>query len=266
MGVEMQGLARLLAVLATMCALLVGAAGAQATTSYVAIGDSYSAGSGASASDLSATCFRSSKGYPQVVAAQRPDLTLTNVTCGGAVTSDVTTKQVPSLSTSTGVVTITIGGNDVGFVNLIIACGTGSSTLCQSQIASTNSQIANQLPAKLDATYAAIEAAAPNATVVSMGYPRMFGSSGCLAAGPLTASSRTGLNGVADNLDAVIKARSLAHGFSYVSAIGPFTGHDVCSSSAWIWGLANPWGPYGFHPNATGHASGYAAMVRSVIG
>jgi hypothetical protein len=132
-----------LAVIVTLCgSLLVGAQGALAATPatpYVALGDSYSAGSGVLPPDPAAPpeCLRSLLNYPHVIASDI-GAQLTDVTCGGAQTSDFFTSQyqgVPpqlnALSKQTHLVTMTIGGNDSNvFVDTIIDCGSaGLSTL-----------------------------------------------------------------------------------------------------------------------------------------
>src|ERR1700750_3188712 len=132
---------------------------ALAADKYVALGDSYSAGNGANSTNLDSTCNRNTYAYPYLLAQQK-SLALTFVACAGAVTSDVINSQVNSITSDTRLVTLTIGGQDIGFTDLIIACTTLG---CASQIATSQNQINTQLPAKLDATYAAIRAKAPSA-------------------------------------------------------------------------------------------------------
>jgi len=233
---------------------------------YVALGDSYSAGNGAFSTNLDYSCNRNTYAYPYLVAQQRPNTALTFVACSGAKTTDVVNKQVSSLSASTDIVSITIGGNDVGFANLLVNCIGWSDAQCKTAVDSTNSQIANQLPGALDSAYATIRKDAPNARVVVLGYPRMFGASfGCAAAAGVDATKVGWLNGVADNLDATIGDRARAAGFSYQSSIAGFTGHDVCAGDPWVngssWSLGDSW-----HPTRSGYANGFAPELRAVIG
>ncbi|SHN46972.1 SGNH/GDSL hydrolase family protein [Cryptosporangium aurantiacum] len=236
---------------------------AAAPDQYVALGDSYSAGNGAGSTNLSLVCGRNSYAYPYLVAAQRPNTTLTFAACQGAVTTDVTNSQLGSLSASTRWVTITIGGNDIGFANLVISC---TLTNCASTIASSNAQIANQLPGKLDATYAAIRSRAPNATVVVLGYPKPFANRTCAAAPGATLAEQSALNALVDNLDGVIRDRAAAAGFRYADPNPYWVGHDVCSSTRYTngWVTIPPGDSY--HPSRAGYASGYTPLVRSVIG
>ena len=71
----------------------------------------------------------------------------------------------------------------------------------------------------------------------------------------------------ADLLRDKIRDRALAAGanFRFKDAIAPFVGHAVCSSTERLTGLSNPIGE-SYHPIRTGHSSGYALLVRSVMG
>lgn len=98
-------------------------------TRYVALGSSMAAGPGipptAPGSPLLA--MRSQRNYPHLV-AQRLDLELVDVTYSGATTANILTErqhgeppQVDALDGSEALVTITIGGNDVGYVPMLCA-------------------------------------------------------------------------------------------------------------------------------------------------
>lgn len=234
---------------------------------YAALGDSYSAGNGAFSTDLDRSCNRNTYAYPYVVAQARANTHLTFAACSGAVTGDIVSTQAGSLSADTDYVSLTIGGNDVGFANLIVNCAGWSDAACQSAVDSTNAKIAGELPAKLDAAYAAIEAGAPNARqVVVLGYPRLLSSNiSCAAAFGISAAEVPMLNGVVDNLDAAIGGRAIAAGFTYKSAVSAFGGHDMCASDPWAngssWSLADA-----YHPTRNGYSKGYAPLVRQAIG
>src|ERR1700709_2369081 len=85
---------------------------------YVALGDSYSAGPLIPVTDVANGCFRSDHNYPSLV-AESLHAKLTDRTCSGAETKDFTTAQnaeVPAqetgLSKDTSLVTVGLGGND----------------------------------------------------------------------------------------------------------------------------------------------------------
>ncbi|MBB4662749.1 SGNH/GDSL hydrolase family protein [Conexibacter arvalis] len=247
------------------CALAVfgGAGTAAAADRYVALGDSYSSGTGTGSYTLNSGCQRGTSAYPYLASRQRPNTDLVFVACSGATTDDVMANQISSVTSSTALVSITIGGNDAGFADVVTACVTIG---CSGAIDDAEAYIRGTLPGKLNTVYAAIQRQAPSATVAVLGYPRLFSSSSCAGTTGISASERTELNAVADLLDATISARAAAYGFRYVSAISSFSGHAICSGSAWINGLNIFSIGESFHPNRNGHSSGYTPLVRSVIG
>jgi lysophospholipase L1-like esterase len=259
----MQRLALRLAPALGAAVLALSLAGTAFADKYVALGDSYSAGNGANSTNLDWGCNRNTYAYPYLVSQQRPNTQLTFVACSGAVTGDVLNNQVNAVTADTKLVTITIGGNDVGFTSLIVACTTLG---CQSQINSSNSQIVNELPAKLNATYAAIKSRAPGARVVVVGYPRPFAHRTCFAATGVSLSEEDQLNALTDNLDNVIRARAQAYAFSYADPNPYWAGHDVCSSSRYTNGLVLIPTTDSYHPTRAGYANGYTPAVRAIVG
>jgi lysophospholipase L1-like esterase len=261
----MEKILRPLGSIAAAAAVLVLAlsGSASAADKYVALGDSFSAGTGTGSYTLNGPCMRSTLAYPYLVSTQRPNTALTFVACSGATTTDVLNNQVSSITADTRYVTITIGGNDAGFSDVILACTTFG---CASAIADANAYITNTLPAQLDAVYNAIKTRAPTATVIVLGYPRLFGSSGCLGTTGISSSERTSLNATADLLSSTIQGRAAAAGFTYQNAIPSFTGHAVCSGTAWLNGLNIFNTSESYHPNSAGHSSGYTPLVRAITG
>lgn len=250
-----------------VCAMAVfagaGAGSALAADEYVALGDSYSSGTGTGSYTLNSGCQRGVYAYPYLASRQRPNTTLVFVACSGAKTDDVMASQIASVTATTRLVSISIGGNDAGFSSVVSACVLGD---CTAAIARAETYIRTTLPGKLDTVYAAIQRQAPGATVAVLGYPRLFSSSSCAGTFGIDANERTLANGTADLLSSTIAGRAAAYGFRYVSAIPSFTGHAVCSSSAWLNGLNIFNTGESFHPNRAGHSSGYTPLVRSVIG
>lgn len=252
--------------LTALVAPAVPSASAAVPDEYAGLGDSYSSGNGAFSTNLDWGCGRNTYAYPYLVAQARPNTHLTFVACQGAVTDDVVNSQVNSLTADTDYVSITIGGNDVGFANLIMNCAGSLSFNCENATNEAKYKITNELPAKLDRAYAAIRAKAPNATVVVLGYGRMFGKSvSCAAANGITAQEAVWANEVADLLDATIAGRVAAAGFTYQSSIKSFTGHDMCAATPYVngksWSIAD-----GYHPTRAGYSEALAPAVRAVIG
>jgi len=251
------------AVVLVVLVLAVGAGSALAEQ-YVALGDSYSSGVGTRVF-FEETCKRSLYAYPELIAAQRANTQLVFAACTGAKTGDVLNRQISSLSSSTAIVTITIGGNDAGFSEVITQCALPWPWSCDSNIRNAQSFIRSTLPGLLNNVYAAIRSHAPNARVIVLGYPRLFMGVDCNAGTFFSEEEMRRLNETADLLRDVTRERALAAGDVFEDAIPPFTGHAICSSSEWLNGLSNPV-EESYHPNRTGHASGYEPLVRSVIG
>jgi len=254
---------RIASALVAIGLVLAFAGSASAADKYVALGDSYSSGTGTNSYTLNSGCMRGTYAYPYLVATQRPNTALTFVACSGATTDDLMANQISSVTADTKYVTVTIGGNDAGFSSVILSCTTLG---CGSAITSARNYITNTLPGKLNTVYAAINSRAPTATVVVLGYPRLFGSSGCLGTTGITAGERTDLNAMADLMKTTIQGRAAAYGFTFKDAIPSFTGHAVCAGTEWLNGLNIFSTSESYHPNRNGHSGAYAPLVRSVIG
>ena len=120
---------------ASFAALASGGAAASAASSvhYVALGDSYSSGVGAG--DYSdGSCDQSSNAYPVLWADANAPASFANETCSGATTSSVLSSQLSPLSSSTTLVSITVGGNDVGFSSVMETCVLESTSSCVSAV------------------------------------------------------------------------------------------------------------------------------------
>ncbi|GGK84376.1 SGNH/GDSL hydrolase family protein [Mangrovihabitans endophyticus] len=255
----------LLTLVLTTAASPAQAASAFADTDYVALGDSYSSGVGAPGQ--SGLCLRSSRGYPAQWTAANDPRSFTNLTCGGAETDDVRSLQVPFMSSGTDLVSITIGGNDAGFAPTVISCTVGSDADCQRVVDDGRDYITDELPADLDATYAAIRRRAPHAHVVVLGYPVLFDtSSASCGIGGMSLTKRRALNDGARLLDDTIAARAQAAGFTFADVRDRFAGHGVCGPSPWINGLTLLPPTDSFHPNQSGYTYGYLPALSDAAG
>jgi lysophospholipase L1-like esterase len=231
---------------------------------YTALGDSYSSGVGTRTYYSDGTsCLRSPYAYP-VLDASQIGASLTFAACNGARVPDVLNSQLGSLNSATNYVTMSVGGNDAGFSSVITQCALPWPYTCWGDINNANSYITNTLPGTLDTLYNRIRALAPNARVVIVGYPRLFNESDCQSLARISPGEQASLNDTGDLLDNTIKARAAAHGFTFVDPRTAFTGHAVCDSVEWINGLSNPT-TESYHPNRTGHSSGYAPLVKSAM-
>jgi lysophospholipase L1-like esterase len=242
-----------------------GGGGKTSTEKVVALGDSYASGNGTGSADLNWSCYRSSRAYPALLDDARPNTSVDFKACSGATTSTVRSSQLGSLSRSTAYVTLSVGGNDIGFTDLILNCiGSYDQAQCLSTVDTVSGRITDELPAKLDATYADITNRAPKAELIVVGYPRPFGDNvSCSQANGIDATEAAALNGVTEQLDAAIAARVAAAGATYVSVIDGFTGHDVCASTPYLVGRY-AWDYRDiYHPTRAGHAEGFLPLVMA---
>jgi lysophospholipase L1-like esterase len=254
-----------LVALIAVLGLLVGPLPAYAAPrTLVALGDSYGAGVGSYLYYNDGTdCYRSPFAYPsQLAVAKRLDLTL--AACSGATTDDVLNEQLRLLSADTDYVTITVGGNDVGFRTVITQCALpGWLGNCSAAIQAGQDALDTELPASLDNVFTAIKAKAPGATVVVTGYPLMFNGTDCNPLTFFTPSEMAAINNGTTELNDVIQARADAAGFRYVNAEPAFIGHAWCDPQPWINGLTFPV-VNSFHPNIAGHTE-YALLVGKAL-
>jgi hypothetical protein len=215
----------------------------------VALGDSYSSGEGNPSYYQQRPCWRSYGAYAwQLTYDLALDITDFEA-CSGATTSDVLHKQVEGyhvggLSISTGVVTLSVGGDDANFSGVLERC-LFLKGACENILRTERALIRNQLPGRLDTLYHAIKHAAPNAKVIVLGYPYIFGPCGKSAGVPL-------LHDATDLLDTTIRAATRRNHVYFVDPRAAFTGHSECDKDAWINHLyvSEPWVSY--HPNEAG--------------
>jgi lysophospholipase L1-like esterase len=178
----------------------------------------------------------------------------------------VLSSQVSALSSSTTLVSITIGGNDAGFSTVMETCVLAPTSVCLDAIDASEAYVAAALPARLNTTLQTIRADAPAAKVVVLGYPDLYDlskSSGCIG---LSTSDRTALNPAAGDLDSALSTAAAANGDTYADVRGQFAGHEICDSSSWlnsvnIFSLSSS-----YHPTAAGQEQGYLPVFTRVAG
>jgi lysophospholipase L1-like esterase len=234
---------------------------------YVALGDSYSSGTG-TRTYYDSTCQRSIYSYPYLVHNAHTSWTFVQAACSGAKTGDILNTRAASLTSDTNWVTYTIGGNDAGFSSVITECAKpGWASNCDGAINTAQSYITNTLPGRLDLVNNKIKSMSPTARVIVLDYPHLFQGEDCNAGTWFSPSEETRLNQTADMLRTQLQNGASRAGTNFVfkDVIPPFIGHAICDSTEWLNGLSNPVGE-SYHPNTLGHSQGYTPVVRSVLG
>jgi lysophospholipase L1-like esterase len=229
-----------------------------ASANYVALGDSYSSGVGAgSYTSSSGSCDRSTNAYAQLWDNANSPSSFAFEACSGATTADVLSSQVSALSSSTTLVSITIGGNDVGFSSDMETCILDGTSACVSAIDNSESEAENSLPAKLDDVLSTIKSDAPNAKVVVLDYPEFYDLSQSSSCVGLSGTSRTAIDGGADVLDGVIQTAAEKYNDTFADVRSAFSGHEICDSNSWLHSLNILDIDESYHPTAAGQSGGY---------
>lgn len=292
-------LARAAAVAGTALAVIglgTPAIAAPARQVYVAMGDSFAAGPLIVPQSDLFTCVRSSSNYAGLLAKKINVATLRDVTCSSATTENFANSQAGNvfgtaapqynaLSTDTTLVTVQIGGNDIGLVGLAESCinllpQTGvidAPVLGKSCKATNTAGGVDQYARKIDAfapTYGTvidqIRKRAPKARILMVGYPTGIQPGGCWPFVPVLPQDADYIQANIDRLNSRMAEQSAKHGATYVDIRTPSIGHDACQGigTKWIEGVIPTVVDNGIaplHPNAAGMA-GVVPSLQKALG
>jgi lysophospholipase L1-like esterase len=263
--------------------------------SYVALGDSYTAGLGIpEQTGVTAGCGQSTSSYPYLV-ARSLRLKLTDMSCSSATIPDLTAAQptgegtnpaqLSALSAGTWLVTLSIGGNDIGMIDIVTKCteldlipalipGRSSSKLtpCEDYYTSGGTdQIQQRIQAVAGAladTLTQIKERAPHARVYVVGYPDLLpsGGGGCGDTLGITEGDTAFLNQEEVRLNSVLREAARAAGDRYVDTYTASERHDACAAagSRWLEPLLPSAPAAPLHPNAVGEGGMADAVVLAV--
>jgi len=302
---------RIVAVVAALVVALVvaaaGAGGAPAPFTYVALGDSFSSGEGVAPYLGAATtrCDRSTRAYATWVRPRGFTASVYALASGGGApgadnrygsdanvrTSGLFTwsfwacsgaKARQVLDGATGLenadlVTLTVGGNDAGYVDVLVKCG-----LSRCNTAAFRSQRAALIDAmkpKLETTYRAIAMQAPHARILVLGYAQPFPATraeqSCvglrLFSGEQDMLRALGVRLNGTIASAVAEVAESGVNIAFVPVASRFAGHEVCGKKgSWMAGIVFSrtgfdLDPGSFHPNLKGQRDGYGAAVNAAL-
>jgi lysophospholipase L1-like esterase len=245
---------------------------------YMALGDSFSSGHGADTEYVDNDCRATGKAYPtqffnKYRASVQPSKghTFANHACTGATTADLLSKQLPEVPADTDIVTLTIGGNDLHFADAARACTLSSGLDCSDRL--------NRLTAEKELirepvanVLTQINAKAPNATVLLVGYPEIFdtGACGLLA---IAEENRDKIRSLQVSMNTLLREVVTASGNAKNSFVDPdslFETHRVCDDDRWINSVTDAIVEFdlsgSFHPNADGHVAIAEAVLAAANG
>ncbi|GAA0567282.1 SGNH family lipase [Paractinoplanes ferrugineus] len=234
----------------------------QGSPRYVSLGDSYSAGVGSGGSESGGRCRRNTNAYPARWAKAHSGYDAVLGACSGADVAAVRLTQLAALTRDTTLVTLTAGGNDIGFARTMTGCVLDPRTsACVARTHTATRQAREVLPDRLRQLYAAIRDRSPKADVLVLGYPRFFRSAraGCRF---LNGTERASINDTIDVLNAVLRERATAAGFHFVEVTSRFTGHGLCAGTPWLHGVTFPT-DNSFHPTDAGQRDGYLPAMTA---
>ena len=250
-----------------------------ARADYVALGSSYAAGAGLGRLQPGSPllCARSVNGYPQQLARLR-GLAIADMTCGGATARHVLRggqffqgPQIRAVNETTRLVTLTVGGNDIGYIgdlSLLAArkdrslFGWLARHLWQGPKPLSERGFA-RLGADLAATLHAIHKRAPRAVVIVVTYPTALPPTGTCRRIALTEPEVRLMRQVSDRLADTTRQAAENHGSRLVDMNRLGADHHACAASPWVSGWKDA-GIATFHPTLAG-AGATAASVSKAI-
>lgn len=268
-----------LLVLAILVAVVQGRRDPVGEPRYVALGSSFAAGAGLGPLQKSSPllCARSVGGYPPRL-ARLLDIPLVDMTCGGAVTRHLYLggqafqgPQVRAVARETELVTITVGGNDVGYVgDLGLLAARHDRTvfgwlvrrLWRGPKPAEGRDYA-EVRADLNATATAVRARSPTARIVFVTYPTIVPPEGSCGRIGLTPDEAGLMRDVGDRLAQATRQAAADAGAVLIDLNAEGRDHNACSRTPWVTAWSNG-GPAPFHPTALG-AQATAARVASVL-
>jgi lysophospholipase L1-like esterase len=240
------------------------------TGRYVALGSSMAAGPGIRPKAPGAPfgSGRSAVNYAHLVAA-RLGYDLVDVTFSGATTANVlhevqrgTPPQITEVDGTEQLITVTIGGNDVGYVPFLFAAGlprfATSLPLLGGKVRemldpAARDEALDRVLTSLTAVGAELRAKAPDAQILFVDYLTLLPPAGTPAPPLSDAHADTGRR-IADTLKRLTETAAADTGCEVVGAADASVDHHAWSADPWTTrvGLPRPGRPAPLHPNAAG--------------
>jgi lysophospholipase L1-like esterase len=249
--------------------------GAQTTDKsgeYVALGSSFAAGIGLGQriSGSPIHCFRTAGGYPSLV-AKKTGMHLVDMSCSGSKTKHILSggqlllgPQLAAIGPATKLVTITSGGNDVGYIgDMMVASGNMGrlGAWWHGEIEPADARPYDVVTDNLITIINSVRQKAPSAKILIVNYPALLPPNGRCAALGISKEQADISRDVAQQLALATKRAADESGAQLVDIAKASMGHDVCSKMPWVNGASVKAGT-AFHPNAPGAEATADAIVK----
>ncbi|MCK9685926.1 SGNH/GDSL hydrolase family protein [Scleromatobacter humisilvae] len=244
------------------------------TGEYVALGSSFAAGIGLGPRPAGSpiACMRSANGYPSLLARQL-GLSLVDMSCSGSSTRHILQggraflgAQIDAVGAATRLVTITSGGNDVGYIGDLFAAAGKAGFIARwraTPALPVDARDFGQVTANLVRIVDEVRRRAPNARVALVGYPTVVPATGPFGALEIADEAAVLSRQVGERLHEATRRAADQAGAIFVDMHAPGVGHDACSAQPWING-ASPTSGTPFHPNRAG-AQAVADAIAKVL-
>jgi GDSL-like lipase/acylhydrolase family protein len=280
----MLGLRRGIALIVALVAL---AAPAPVAADYVALGDSYTAGPLIPLQIQPFGCLKSNNNYAHIAQRRLAFAEFRDPSCSGAETEDMTQPQgvtpgpnppqFDSLQPDTQFVTITIGGNDIGFSSIAEDCFTFQRTgsPCRDQyVVNGRDEISERIKAtapKVAAVFQGIHTRSPDARAYVLTYAPIFperGTFGCWPQMPVADGDIAYLREKQKELNAMLRRQARRNEVGVIDWYRASIGHDACKPPLIRWVEpavpANAAAPV--HPNLGGMLGAAQLVQRAGAG
>ncbi|WP_406450808.1 SGNH/GDSL hydrolase family protein [Streptomyces sp. NBC_01622] len=254
---------------------------------YVALGDSYASGAGLGGVK-DAECDRTSGSYPSLIArffaVAGPRHAFKDVTCSGATTRDFwnargsKSPQIDALTADTRLVTLTLGGNDVGFSSVLATCARlapsdRDGSPCERYFTADGKDVLEErvtaMEGRVHDVLADIRRRSPHAKVIVVGYPALFPDDGVACPEvPFAKGDFAYLRDTTKKANRALARQAMAAGAgtSFADTYTPTIGHDMCQprDERWIESLSPAVNTTAAHPNSLGQSVMAGSALRQI--
>ncbi|MGW7130689.1 SGNH/GDSL hydrolase family protein [Streptomyces bobili] len=252
---------------------------------YVAMGDSYASGAGLRVVK-DAECDRTTSSYPSIVAGTSAgeSLAFKDVTCSGATTRSIWNAQgskppqINALTPNTKLVTLTIGGNDLGFTSVLTTCALVKSSdpngsPCKKYFTTGKDVLGeriNTMEGRVRDVITDIRRRSPDAKIVVVGYPALFPDNGVgCAEVPFAQQDFAFLRDTTLKLNRALARRAAGGGtaVSYADTYKATIGYDMCQprQRRYIESLTPGEASMAAHPNSAGQLFMAVATLDQIL-